>query len=39
LIEQFESEQRGWAADGLTRLTTPEARYALWRARSNGTIA
>jgi HEAT repeat protein len=29
---------RGWAATGLKKLDTPEARTLLWRARTNGTI-
>ncbi|MFI9103675.1 HEAT repeat domain-containing protein [Streptomyces fildesensis] len=29
---------RAWAAVGLTKLDTPEARTLLWKARANGTI-
>lgn len=29
---------RDWAAAGLKKLDTPEARALLWRARANGTI-
>ncbi|MEU3459568.1 HEAT repeat domain-containing protein [Streptomyces sp. NPDC006733] len=41
LSEQLHSPDesiRHWAAVGLTRLDTPEARTVLWRARANGTI-
>ncbi len=30
---------RDWAAAGLKKLDTPEARTLLWRARTNGTTA
>jgi hypothetical protein len=42
LAAQLSSEDeslRGWAAAGLNKLDTPEARTLLWRARVNGTIA
>jgi hypothetical protein len=42
LTTQLDSQDeslRGWATAGLTRLGTPEARSALWRARANGTIS
>jgi hypothetical protein len=42
LAAQLSSEDeslRGWAAAGLNKLDTPEARTLLWRARANGTIA
>ncbi|WP_432850568.1 HEAT repeat domain-containing protein [Amycolatopsis sp. CA-161197] len=29
---------RDWAAVGLSKLNTPEARTLLWQARANGTI-
>ncbi|HEY2062998.1 MAG TPA: HEAT repeat domain-containing protein [Amycolatopsis sp.] len=38
-LESPDKSLRGWAATGLTRLNTLEARQALWRARANGTIA
>jgi HEAT repeat protein len=38
-LDSPDDSLRRWATDGLTRLNTPEARYALWRARASGTIA
>lgn len=37
-LDSSDESLRGWATAGLTRLNTPEARSALWRARANGTI-
>jgi hypothetical protein len=37
-LDSADESLRGWAAAGLTRLNTPEARSTLWRARANGTI-
>jgi hypothetical protein len=41
LAAQLDSDDeslRSWAAAGLKKLNTPEARTLLWRARANGTI-
>lgn len=37
-LDNPDESMRDWATAGLTRLNTPEARSALWRARANGTI-
>lgn len=37
-LDSPDESLRGWANTGLTRLNTPEARSALWRARANSTI-
>lgn len=38
-LDSADESLRESAITGLTRLTTPEARSTLWRARANGTIA
>lgn len=37
-LDSGEEVLRGWAAAGLKKLDTPEARAQLLRARTNGTI-
>ncbi|MFJ9778740.1 hypothetical protein ACIRSS_04100 [Amycolatopsis sp. NPDC101161] len=37
-LDSADESLRRSATAGLTRLTTPEARSTLWRARANGTI-
>ena len=37
-LDSDDEALRSWAAAGLAKLNTPEARTLLWRARANGTI-
>lgn len=37
-LESDDEALRGWAAAGLEKLSTQQARTLLWRARTNGTI-